>query len=38
MDIDITVGRFNNQQFYDNLDGVLTEIAIRLENITDERS
>lgn len=33
-DLGITVFRFNNQQIYDNLDGVLTEIVRRIEALT----
>lgn len=34
----ITVCRFNNQQIYDNLDGVLTEIIRRIEISTTHNS
>jgi very-short-patch-repair endonuclease len=33
-DLGITICRFNNQQIYDNLDGVLTEIVRRIEALT----
>ncbi len=34
----ISVCRFNNQQIYDNLDGVLTEIVRRIEISTTHKS